>query len=269
MEKRYMFVFEPKYSSIQYAVSFLENGEVVVDEIKKYTDSLVKPKSKSNIRVQKNTLGEIDKVLSSFSDLRDFFDACVDPNIFKYSASNLHKAFIGYKYNQKIYTVNYIVNNPELNSKLVHLCDNKIDDYAGKTKIVTMLGDESRGFVDFINKEKSWGRTDLSNSMVDMINRYRFCKEMFTVNRNESGLMYEAASIREALMRKLTEYRNYREMFLLKQRYLESLEIEKKRLEEMKTAASNRQFAPIGEPYPKGIQLSLFPEDNKTLIKKK
>ena len=97
---KYMLIFEPRYDFYQYAVRFTTNGDVDVRKVRKYTDEMVEVK---NGKVLKNTLADIDRVLTPLTDLRQFFDSYVSPGIFRYRGDNLHKMFIGYKYNGTIY----------------------------------------------------------------------------------------------------------------------------------------------------------------------
>ena len=73
MEKKspgkYILVFEPRYASTQYAVYFKSNGDTEITEIKKYSDV----DYKDGKTIKKNTLKDIDSILTSYTDLEQFF----------------------------------------------------------------------------------------------------------------------------------------------------------------------------------------------------
>ena len=106
---RYNLIFEPSYVSYQYALTF--NGDTIdINKVNKYKDIICGSKSK----VKKNSLSEIDRITTTMPDLSSFFKKYVPNDIFSYYQSNLHKIFIGYMYNDYMYSFKPVFNNPKL-----------------------------------------------------------------------------------------------------------------------------------------------------------
>lgn len=266
---KYMLIFEPIYVTHQYAVSFTNDGDVDVRRIQKYSDIPLDSKKP----VKKNLLGDIDKFLTPLEDLSSFFKTYVNPNIFSYYGNNLHKMFIGYKYNGSMYTLNYVVNNSELNSRLSFVEGSKINDYLGKRKAINLiLNSENDTFLMFMNNSFRNRQTNLSSVTVNIANQMKMASSM--------GSYHEYEELEMELEDRLTSYKEYREMFLLRQRYIEFLDEEKEKLkvikektlkEEAKKEVVQPKEGFFGPVYT-GEQLSFFDGYNgdtpKSLIKK-
>lgn len=262
---KYALVFEPKHVYHQYAVYFTPNGGVQTTKVEKYSFKCYAPNDKS--KVKKNTLGEIDKITTSFNNLNDFFATYIDPKIFNYRGDNLHKMFIAYKYNEKMYTLDYILNNPELFKRLQLLDGSKINDSNGRKEFAELiLSDENNSFLRFVNKAKYRNETNLSTGTIDIANRLRLARD------HESGFT-EYNSLWNDFNERLMSYKEYREMFLLRQRYLDYLEEEKLKLQNAKEAliSSGQNRLVFDVNIPEYEQLSLFDDEgvNKVMVKGK
>lgn len=232
---KYVLVFEPKYAYHQFAVYFTPSNDVRITKIKKFTDLSFdgdKP-------VKKNLLGDIDRIMTPCGNLDEFFSKYVDPSVFSYYGYNLHNMFIAYKNNGKIRTLDYSINNPQLNTKLDLVSGSKFTD---KTAISNLIDfaidtDEKNKFLTFISECKVKFATGLTNETYTMLVDLRNCK-MASRNYADSGLLNPSIELNDRLIEKLTSYKEYRELYLLKQAYIEKLNIEKQMLEEAKTKLS-------------------------------
>lgn len=247
---KYILMFEPIYARHQFAVSFTPSDETIITKVKKYTEI---PCDFTDKKIKKNLLGDIDKKLTALSGRDEFFEKYVDPSIFRYYGT-LHKIFIGYKRKEGMSTFPCIFNNPELHSKLSLLDGSKINDPFGIQSFIDLiLKSEDRGFLRFINQASEEEDTKLSSTALDLANRLRAAHDYM------EGC-YEQIELKALLEDKLTYYKEYREMFLLKQGYLEHLEDEKIRLQEARERASKYASAsnpqnPIGQD---SEQISMF-----------
>lgn len=268
MEKRnnigkYMLVFEPKYVYHQYAIYFTGNGDVDITKVKKYS---FEPYDEIKRTPKKNLLGDIDKITASCNNLSNFFSSYVDPKIFNYRYHNLHRMFIGYAFNRKMYTLDYVLNNPELVSKLDLLNGSKIDDYSGRSKMLELIRDSNNNsFLSFIIDKKAKQETNLSSDTLNVAIRYRMCHD------NADGFS-ETSELFGLLDEKLTYYKEYREMFLLKQQYLDSILIRKDELKQLKSqvvASSVNRSSKKDKDLKEKEQLSLFDMEHPKVISKK
>lgn len=263
MEKKspgkYVLVFEPKYAYHQFAVYFSSDNRVQITKIKKFTDlSFDKEKT-----VKKNLLGDIDKKMTSCSDLNEFFKKYIDPSVFSYYGYNLHNMFIAYKSNGKLRTLNYSVNNSKLNTKLNFVEGSKFTDRASISNLINFAvdTDEKNRFLTFINEQKQQHKTGLTDDVCSMLielRRYKIAKE----NGYDIGLLFSSLELTDALTEKLTSYKEYRELYLLRQAYIEKLNLEKEMLERAKakiTTPKNNPFT-MNEKLPEFDQLNLFGE---------
>ena len=265
---KYMLVFEPLYVTYQYAVGFTNDGDVDVRRIQKYSDIPLDSKRP----VKKNLLGDIDKFLTPLEDVNSFFKTYVNPDTFSYYGNNLHKMFIGYKYNGSMYTLDYVVNNKELNSRLSFVQGSKINDYLDKRKAINLiLNSENNTFLMFMNNSFRNKQTNLSSITVNIANRLKMASNM--------GSYHEYEELDMELEDRLTSYKEYREMFLLRQRYIEYLELEKEKLRVIKENTLKGKNPTLEQPKENhfgpiytGEQLSFFDnydgDEPKTLIKK-
>ena len=255
---KYMLVFEPCYSTTQYAVYFTPDGDANVTRIKKYTDTPCDDKQK---KVKKNTLGDIDKVMAPICDLGFFFKEYVDPKVFSYSRDNIHKMFIGYKRKEKIYALDYIIDNHELAARLHLLEGSKIYDPDMRAVFLDLItNSKNNSFLKFTNKSYQNNETHLSKDTLDLANNLR----MATDHTDSAFGCFELTGL---LDERLTSYKEYREMFILRQRYLVYLNEEKKKLEAAKKI--------VATPKPKrtneiqgGEQLTFFDALGEPKIKK-
>lgn len=249
---KYMLIFEPKYVSYQYAIRFTTNGDVDVKRIHKYTDEMLDVKGG---KAKKNVLVDIDKVLTPLTDLRSFFNNYVSTGIFRYNGDNLHKMFIGYKYNGKMYSLDYSLNNVELYDKLSFVEGSTINDYYGKRKAINLiLNSEDNSFLSFMNKSARERKTHLSDVTINIANQMKAASNFDSY--------HEFSELESDLECRLTSYKEYREMFLLRQRYLEEMENKKIILKSLKEEAlsTSQQLNPNFVPI-EGKQLSLFDLD--------
>lgn len=263
MEKKspgkYILVFEPKYAYHQFALYFTSSNDVQITRIKKFTDL----DYQSNKPVKKNLLGDIDRIMTSCSDLNEFFKKYVDPNVFSYYGYNLHNMFVAYKNNGKIRTLNYSINNPQLNKKLELVEGSKFTD---KTSISNLINfavdtDEKNEFLTFISERKNKFLTGLTDETYDMLidlNSYLRAN----ANYSDSGVLMPSIELTNKLSYKLTSYKEYRELYLLKQAYIGKLNLEKQILEKEKEKLSSqkRSLFILNENIPQAEQMNLFGE---------
>ena len=263
---RYSLIFEPKYVTNQYAVSFDNVGNSTITRINKYSDT---PVDKGKLK--KNNLSEIDRITASCEDLSAFFKEYVPSSFFMYCGNNLHKMFIGYMYNKRMYTVPYIINNPELLEKMKFVSSDgvRVNDVAGITAYLDFIKEDTDNkFLRFILQQSKEKTTALSTSTIELIGLY---KSAFSCcDYGEAGML------RRDLETRLGSYKEYREMFLLHHHYQDKLAADKKRLEELKNeaviaASKPKQAQPIFEgAYDTGVQLTFFDDlpPQKTISKK-
>lgn len=228
---RYFLVFEPKYESHQFAVYFDEEDKAHVKKIRKYTDLPFNEKTK----VKKNTLGQIDKITTNLANENEFFEKYIDKEVFNPRLDNLHKMFIGYVRNDRVYSLGCVFGNNSLSSKQKYVSGNNISDFSGIGDMVKLvLDDKDKKFLKFMNKSKKEHETNLSGDTVDCINELKVCHDLH-MNSDKNTLDTE-------LRRKLTSYKEYREMHLLISRYqgyLASLKQELMQDKEILLAKSN------------------------------
>lgn len=251
MEKKgslnsYSLIFEPKYSSGQYAIRFDNVGNPIITRINKYSDTIYNGKSK----IKKNSLSDIDRITASKPSLEAFFKEYVPEVLFRYHPSDLHKMFIGRMYNGYMINFKYVINNPKLLSKLDLVSGSKIYDYEGINSMIELIrSSKNNGFMRFVISEKKEKKTNISNDTITLALQVRSADDCI-----------ESASDRIALKRnleeKLTSYKEYREMFLLQSHYQDKLEADKKRLENLKTEAVKTVLKP--QENITGEQLTMF-----------
>ena len=263
MEKKspgkYILVFEPRYASTQYAVYFKSNGDTEITEIKKYSDV----DYKDGKTIKKNTLKDIDSILTSYTDLEQFFKEKVDSKIFTYFGNNLHKMFIAYKSNGKIRTLNHSINNPQLNKKLDSVEGSKFTDRVSISNLINFAVDvdEKNRFLTFVNEQKQQHKTCLTDDVCSMLielRRYKIAKE----TGYDSGILFSSLELTDRLTEKLTSYKEYRELYLLKQSYMEKLKSEKQMLEQSKQKLTTPKSNPfeMNRNLPDYEQLNIFGE---------
>lgn len=261
MEKKspgkYILVFEPKYAYHQFAVYF-NDDQVQITQIKKFTDlSFEKEKP-----VKKNLLGDIDKKMTSCSDLNEFFKKYINPSVFSYYGYNLHNMFIAYKSNGKLHTLNYSINNPQLNAKLDFVKGSKFTDISAIRSLIDFAVDpsENNKFLTFVSECKDKYQTGLTNETNTMLHELRGCKKA-KENYSDSGALRSSIYLTDALIDKLTSYKEYRELYLLKQSYQEKLNMEKRAFKGIKEALllKEKTFSDT-KNIPEYEQLTLFGE---------
>lgn len=222
---RYMLIFQPQSVSYQYAVYFNPDGTTEVSAIKRNSDIVCNTAKK---KVKKNTLADIDKIMSSVSNLKEFFEKYIDPNVFQYSGFNVYKMFIGYRKNDSMYTFDYTINNPELQNKMQFVSGSKIRDIRGRQQLVNLiLTSSNNSFLDFVEQESRTGKSRVSKELLNIAVRLRRVCD----NCGSGSERYELETL---LDEKLTAYKEYRELFLSKQRYVKKLEEEKQRYKAIK-----------------------------------
>lgn len=258
---KYAFIFEPAYAYHQFAVYFKEDGDVEVFKIQKYSDRLYGDRGKNPSKIKKNTLGEIDKVTASFLDAESFFNMYIAPSIFKFDGYNLHRMFIGYKFQERMYTLDCILDNPSLLKSLDFLRGSKIHDLKEKQAMINLIAtSKNNAFLKFIGQKKKEKKTNLSDKTFEIAGRYRSSLDIM-----EEG--YDRIEISNLLDERLTSYKDFREMFLLKQGYLESVLHQKEELQQMKSSLVTPKRTVTRTPFIEGEQLSLFDDIPKVMRK--
>ncbi len=215
VSKKYMLIFEPNYESSQYIIHFNGDKQETI-RIKKYTDIA----QDKGVIVKKNLLSDIDRIVAPSTSLFDLFDKYVDKKIFAYSGYNLHKIFIGYMYNNYMNSLNIYYNNQELSSDLANVEQDKVNNYEMINKMMELILSNEE-FYSFI-KNSSFNKTSkLSNYTLELINKLKFCQRSLDSigYMGDSELNNELEYLKRSLMNKLCYYRDYREMFVLKQKY--------------------------------------------------
>lgn len=237
---KYMLVFEPKYTYHQFAVYFTPSSDVKVTEIKKYTD--LPYSSLRNTRVKKNLLGDIDKVTTKLKDEREFFDKYIDPSIFIYTGGNLHRIFIGYKNNNSMHCLKCVFNNPKLNEKTLLLNGSKTDDHTEIRDLMNLFTDPESDFLQFVIETKNKKRQDyfysVSSEVIAMALNLRNTR-MLMQRDGERALLDDYQFLETKLRTRLSSYKEYRELFLMKCSYIEELEKRKNELQKMKNEVVN------------------------------
>ena len=274
---KYVLMFEPKNCYYQYAVSFTDN-DVEVTRVNKY--SLVPYGAKSSGKIKKNLLGDIDKILTPLTSTEEFFSKYINSSMFKYQGYNLHKMFIGYQKNQYMYCLKCEVNNPLLSEKLTLVSGSKIKDSFGRSEMINLLSDPDGRFLNFVKDTKTEYRrrgyacvTDDTIEIASNLRRFRNVRE----NGEESIEIDDYCNYYEKrLDERLNSYKEYREMFLLKNRYLDYLQKEKDELKKLREVAlekereERRKRGFIMNDVAPYEQLSLFDDDsyNTNKVKK-
>lgn len=261
MEKKspgkYFLVFEPSDVYHQYAVTFTPSCDVQVTKIKKFTDL----NYQSNKPVKKNLLGDIDKILTPCSSVLEFFDKYIDPTLFSYRGYNLHNMFIAYKSNGNIKTIKSVINNPKLESKLDFIEGSKFTDRSAIRSLINFSTEQNNSdeFLNFVNNKKNKRETGLSDMTHLMLLDLKSCKRSMESN----GELYNS------LIEKLTSYKEYRELYLLRQAYIEHLEEKKEQLEKAKEKllTHGKKTVTKSEEAPYYEQYNLFGELERVYVK--
>lgn len=276
MEKKsvgnYFLVFEPKYVNYQYSVYFLPSGETVICKIDKYTDVLYGTGKK----VKKNTLSDIDRILTGLSNEKEFFDKYIDSSIFCYNRDNLHKIFIGKmrKIADKKYMKCYecIFDLKEMNDKLKFIVGSSVRNekiIRDKYELISLLTDRNSNFLRFAinvkNDKKIRYLSSVSTNILEIASELQRCNRDISEGRI-SGTFDDVNVLKSKLDEKLTSYKEYRELFLIRKLYLMSLDNKKEQLLELKSKVLKGDFKK--EVYPVYEQISMFPEDNLKVKKK-
>ena len=263
MEKKspgkYFLVFEPSDVYHQYAVTFTPSCDVQVTKIKKYTDL----NYKTDKPVKKNLLGDIDRILTPCTDTSEFFVKYVDPAIFSYDGYNLHNMFIAYKNDGNIKTLKCAINNPKLNSKLPFIDGSKFTDQVSIKGLISFATDpvSSNDFLNFVGKTRKKYETGLSSDTYTMLQQLRYYKKTLE-NRNDTGVLKPSIILSDKIAEKLSSYKEYRELYLLRQLYKDEKEKERLMLEDAKQKLEQQKKNPyiLNEKVPTGQQLNLFGE---------
>lgn len=257
---KYILMFEPLYVTYQYAVYFKENGDVQVTKVDKYSD--IPYGLNSNKKVKKNLLRDIDRIITPLGDMSDFFDQYIDQSIFRYTGNNLHKMFIGYKHKERMNSLTCSFNNFELFDKTRLINGSKITDQQSIMSLINLMADKNSSFVKFINRTERDRTSNLSNSTLNLINSFKDIECLINEGFYESGLHEEQARVKKELFDRLTSYREFREVFLLKQNYISYLQSKKEELQNVRSILVNNQpentIFSQEEPHKEYEQLSLF-----------
>ena len=136
-----------------------------------------------------------------------------------------------------------------------------INDYYGKRKAISLiLNSENNSFLMFMNRAARERKTHLTDLTINIANQLRAAYN--------SDSYHEYGELESDFERRLTSYKEYREMFLLRQRYIEEMETRKIELNNLKEQAiatsqlQNSSFVPyVGE------QLSFFDSTYEGYVK--
>lgn len=250
---KYILVFEPKYENYQFAVYFNNDKDVTITKINKYTD--IPFESKGNKPVKKNLLTDIDSKTTACSSLQQFFDKYVDPDIFKYYGDNLHKIFIAYKSDKKQRKLPCIINDEKLNRKNKLVSGSRIDDSSEITSMIDLLGEPESKFISFVEEEKNNDRARVSSNIIKLSNELRTSQHTFKY-QPASSLSISIKDTRDSLRENLESYKEYREMFRLKDLYEKKLQGEKEKLQQLKQKVIHTGFIDPNVVVPLSEQLT-------------
>ena len=256
---KYILICEPKYVYHQLAIQYKPNGSTEITKIKKYTDIVHGVQGEKKIK--KNTLSDIDRITTSCYDLYDFFDKHVDSKIYSPYRDGLHKIFIGYMRNGSMKTLNCVFNDDKLNAKQTFVDGNKIYDYIEIEQCMDLIKDPDSSFTSFMIDSYNRRETGISKDTINLTTKFRYLAKVLT-NHCDSGVLESYQYAEKELLEKLISYKEYREMFLLRGRYIQKLEQDKRELEIAKqTIMSSGFFQPVNEEIYE--QLTLFPMEKE------
>jgi len=179
--------------------------------------------------------------------------------------------FIGSKNNERIYRLGYTINNPGLNSKLSLVEGSNINDRVGIDELIEFSSSprKENRFLGFVNQCKKERKTGLTNETYDLLCELRNCR--FAIeNHSDSGAFNSSVILTNKLCDRLSSYKEYRELFLLKMSYVDYLEKQKEELKTIKKTTSEvkKERVSFNNDVLGGEQLSLFPGDPYQNIKK-
>ncbi len=218
--KRYMLIFEPKYSSTQFCIHF-DKEQLQVIEIYKYKDLTLKDES-----VPKNTLVDIDNATAKAKNLDDLFSKYVSN--FKVSSYNLHKLFIGYMNNNYMVPLRVYFDNNFLKTTVSNTVSGKIRDYDMIEEELDYISGNN-GFYDFIMKEKD---NNLTKETLNIMARLNSSVYYYNNAFVEYDILEEINYLRYQLGERLLRYDEFRKYYDLKNKYGEKLEADKQQLKE-------------------------------------
>lgn len=262
---RYILIFEPKYAYHQFAVRFDADNSIEVTKIKKYSDEYYGNSKKT---VKKNLLGDIDMITTSMT-CEEFFKKYIDPSIFNYNMEGIHKMFIGYKDAGRMKSLKVEFNNPKLYEKSQLIEGSKIKDGEAISYMVDLLTDPDSKFLRYVYdrqtelKEKYF--SSVSDAVIQNARDLRRCRKLMNIG-GEAGLMSDYMYLESQLKEKLSSYKEFRALYLFKNKYIYALKEEKEKLEHAKekvetiskktdtpwALCSKEELPPMGE------QLTLF-----------
>lgn len=168
-------------------------------------------------KVFKNTLAEIDSMTCRLTEPVFIQHVLKKGPIFISKVGNIT---IFYKKDNEIREIKPVFNNPLLASKLHLVQKDRIYDKEEVDSAVRLIENPNLDFVDFACSEKELGNTALSGTMLKIMKELRRYAKILQ-NHDSIAVRNEIDVIRENVKETLTYYKEYREMLLLKQRYLE------------------------------------------------
>jgi len=270
--RNYFLVFQPMYGDYQYSVRFNDDGTTDVVKINKFSDVVYG--SKNDKKIKKNTFGEIDKVMTSLSSIDEFFEKYIDKEVFSGSVRDI---FIGKVRNGWVNRYECAFNNPKLQAKNKFVSGSRIDasycDEEGfkndeKEDLIELLIDPNSKFLSFVSKTyeeiKSNKGSTISSETLTIAKELRAARTSMKEGTYTGSYRY-ADNLMGELREKLTSYKEYREMFLMRDKYLLSLEKEKEEAKKLKEQAEQAAIlkARTFEPFKTytSEQLSLFEQE--------
>lgn len=240
--RRFLYQYNPKYTTTQYTVSFVNGKVSQITEIKY-------PKMTSIYnKISKNTLAEIDDITTN-TTRANFFESL--PN--GMTQGSLFKDTIVYLYSGNLLQLRAVFNNQMLSQKLSFVKDNNIYDYQEIREILTLVGDPKASYFDYLKINS----TGISSYTKNLMEEYRHYCGILHNGDSTIAISNERYDIEQELVNKLTSYKEYRGVYLSKLDYL--IEI-KKALEAKSQKDKNKLKAPPE-------QMSMFPELNEESAK--
>lgn len=204
-------------------------------------------------KVFKNTLAEIDARTCGYSEKNFATQEISKGPIY---VSKLGHLTIFYKDGNTIREIRPVFDNPLLAEKIPLVIGNIIHDKKEVDSFIRIIKSPDLKFVKYITHEKEMHNTALSSSTIKLIQDLRYYSNMpggYTSNEVSAEMRYLEESLRE----RLTSYKEYRELFIAKYKFL--------------GADSKEEAVEIKRPSPECEQMSFFPltEEERGYSKRK
>lgn len=226
--KRYMFVLQRCYGG-QEALEFSSDGKIVSVPIKPFSDQSLNPQHK--MKIKKNTLAFYDEITCRYPNFYSFVENRAKLNFLDYREVT---SYIGYINNGYMQTLSLEFNDPTL-SHIAQKVDGSTinkDDPTTLDVVASFIDLIENSGPDFVDELKRcyWLKDrnfNFQKSLIDSIDCY-YCNKLIVEKNYEYNSVYNSEmaadleAFRHDFLKKIESYRNFRELYRFRKRYLAS-----------------------------------------------